>query len=123
MLFRLIMLLICLSSIVNATELKSFSADSLQFKSKNEIKEDLWFGRDKGLHLAGSFILSGFTSQALKRFSKSGSDAGITIGISFTFSLGMAKEIYDGQKSNNIFSYKDLTADALGVLIGFLVFK
>ncbi|MCB9057115.1 MAG: DUF2279 domain-containing protein [Calditrichae bacterium] len=126
MTLKLLFVFIALSAVLNAAEYKTFSTDSLQSNlfPENEIeKSDFWFGRDKGLHFAGSFILTGIASQSLKHFSKTSANKSIVVGVSFTFSIGLTKEIFDGQKENNIFSYKDLTADALGILVGFFVFR
>ena len=46
-----------------------------------------------------------------------------TIGVSITFSMALAKELYDNQQENNHFSYKDLTADLAGIILALLVFE
>jgi uncharacterized protein YfiM (DUF2279 family) len=38
-----------------------------------------------------------------------------------SFSLGLGKEIYDHRKPSNRFSYKDLTADIVGIVIGVII--
>ena len=92
--------------------------DSLQ----EEIKDD-WFSRDKGQHLTGSFIFSGLVMMSANRFLDTHKRKSKTIAVSFTVSLGLAKEIFDSQQKNNHFSYKDLTADLLGICLAMLVFQ
>jgi uncharacterized protein YfiM (DUF2279 family) len=41
--------------------------------------------------------------------------------VSITFSIGAAKEIYDGVSGKGSPSFKDLLADAAGILVGFLL--
>lgn len=122
---RILFFLTVTVSLLYSTETKKFHPDSLTANSVNirPIKQDYWIAEDKGLHLAGSFIISGLTTSALKRFSGYKKQAGANIGLSFTFSLGLSKEICDSRKKENIFSYKDLTADLVGCLLGYIVFK
>lgn len=95
-------------------------ADSLN----NDVTiNDQWFARDKGMHVAASFILTGFTTMCGNRFMDLKKSRSKTIGISFTFSMALGKEIYDSRQQNNHFSYKDLTADVAGIILAVLVFK
>jgi uncharacterized protein YfiM (DUF2279 family) len=43
----------------------------------------------------------------------------IAAGAVFTFGLG--KEIYDSHKPNNRFSWKDLTANVFGIVVGIIL--
>jgi len=87
-----------------------------------EIK-DMWLSRDKGLHLTGSFISTGLMIMSTNRFFDLNKQKSMKIGVSFTVSLSLGKEFYDSQQINNHFSYKDLTADVLGIILAVLVFK
>ncbi len=81
-------------------------------------KSDSWFSPDKGYHIVGSMICTTFIGElSRKRFETTSREARI-IGAGTTFSLGLAKEIYDSGKTNNIFSLKDLTANCVGIIIG-----
>lgn len=87
-----------------------------------EIKDE-WLGRDKGLHLAGSFISTGLIALSTNRFLNANREQSKNIAVSVTFSLSLSKEIYDNGQIDNHFSYKDLTADVLGIALALLVFR
>lgn len=82
---------------------------------------DSWFGRDKVHH----FLASAFIATSAYYFSRE--QQGLSnlrsqqIGIGFSFSLGLLKEIRDGRKTYNSFSVKDLVADILGTAFGVLL--
>jgi uncharacterized protein YfiM (DUF2279 family) len=77
-----------------------------------------WFSADKGYHIIGSMICTTFIGElSRKRFDTTLHKAQM-IGAGTTFSLGLAKEIYDSGKPNNIFSWKDLSANCVGILLG-----
>ena len=93
-------------------------ADSV---NKVLVKTDAWFGSDKIRHMTGSMIATTFTAQIARRqFNLSRKDA-TKIAIGITFSLGLAKETFDHTRRDNIFSWKDLTADLLGITLGVLL--
>lgn len=79
---------------------------------------DRWIAVDKGYHLIGSIISTTGISYSCMKFADIKKEKSIRIGIGFTFTLGLSKELWDGHKKNNIFSWKDLSVDILGILIG-----
>jgi uncharacterized protein YfiM (DUF2279 family) len=79
---------------------------------------DRWFGRDKGLHFVGSMISTVAVGKTSQTFFDQSKEQSLKIGVGFTFALGLGKEVWDSTKKNNKFSYKDLTADILGILMG-----
>ena len=121
----LTLLLLYFSSPLFASSNKTFSVDSLQSNKNNSHlhSQDNWIAKDKGMHLVGSFIVSGATTLSLKRFRGYSGTKSLNIGVSFSFGLGIIKEIYDGKQENNKFSYKDLSADLIGSLLAYIVFK
>lgn len=82
------------------------------------VKSDKWIAVDKGYHLVGSLICTTGISNSCLRFAKIKKERSIQIGAGFTITLGLGKEFWDGRHKNNIFSWKDLTADILGIIIG-----
>ena len=83
-----------------------------------KVTNDSWLSPDKGYHLVGSMIGTTFIGQlSLKGFDTSRQKSQI-IGAGFTFSLGLAKEFYDSGEPKNKFSWKDLIADGVGIIIG-----
>ena len=94
--------------------------DSFATGEKTKIS-DGWFSPDKGYHLIGSMISTTFVGQLSKRGFNATPQNSQYIGAGMTFSLGLAKEIYDSGKPANIFSWKDLTANCVGILVGVLL--
>jgi len=95
------------------------------FKSfgKEEKKEvdDRWFSADKGFHVMGSMISTTLIGQiSLKGFDNSIEKSKV-IGAGTTFTLGLAKEFYDSQKPKNYFSWKDLAANGVGIIVGIIL--
>ena len=78
-------------------------------------REGSWFASDKALHFAGSFALA-----ASLRIE--GQEEGTAVGV--TFSVGVAKEIYDAAfkpaRHGRGASRKDLVVDLLGAAAGIL---
>ena len=94
--------------------------DTLSSVSKQ--KTDKWLALDKALHVTGSMIFMSAVSINLQRRAAFSQKKALQVGFGFTFALGTAKEIWDGSRTDNYFSYKDLSADFIGACIGaFLV--
>lgn len=96
--------------------------DSLSFESdlliETNIITDRWFAVDKGYHLIGSIMSTIGISNSCMQFADIKKEKSIQIGSGLTFALGLGKEFWDGHQKNNIFSWKDFSADILGILIG-----
>lgn len=82
---------------------------------------DSWFSPDKGLHLVGSMISTIATTKSIERFGNKKTKQATFVGMGFTLSLGLGKEVWDSRSPKNIFSTKDLFMDVLGTLIGGLL--
>lgn len=83
---------------------------------------DDWFGRDKALHAGGSFLLT--LSGQYVLVSKGGLSEGRALPLSAgaTLGLGLLKETADASRAvAPLFSWRDLAADALGVLLAVVV--
>jgi uncharacterized protein YfiM (DUF2279 family) len=95
------------------------------FKSfgKEEKKDidDQWFSADKGYHVLGSMISTTLIGQISSRGFDNSIEKSKAIGAGTTFTLGLAKEIHDSQKPKNYFSWKDLTANGVGIIVGIIL--
>jgi uncharacterized protein YfiM (DUF2279 family) len=101
------------------TALKTY-LNSFQ-KGNNPQKEDQWFSPDKGYHVMGSLIGTTLIGQiSIRGFGNSVENSKV-IGACTTLALGFSKEIYDSGKSQNYFSWKDLTANGVGIIIGIIL--
>ncbi len=104
------------SSVKEQCQLKSKTCDTIR------MIPDKWFALDKVKHFLVSFSLVGSGYHLLANrigVEKSYSTAG---SIGGTFALGIAKELYDAWLPEDIFSYRDLIYDILGIGIGYFVF-
>lgn len=98
--------------------IRKLQPEKFQLQKITFTVSDSWFSRDKAHHfLTSAFLTTAgyYYSREQKKFSNFKSQQN---GIYFSLSLGMLKEIRDGLKKNNSFSWKDLVADILGTAVG-----
>ena len=76
-------------------------------------KYDSWTGKDKELHVGISTIL-GASAYTLTK----DTDHPFLYATGLAIIPGVAKELYDSRPQGTGFSYKDLTADLVGSLVG-----
>ena len=119
---KILLFLVLSTSLLFSNTFKSAMLLSDTLDSKIDINDE-WFSKDKGMHLAGSFISTGFVMMSGNRWLNLNKQKSKIVGISFTFSLALGKEIYDSRQENNHFSYKDLTADMLGIVLAIIIFR
>jgi uncharacterized protein YfiM (DUF2279 family) len=50
-------------------------------------------------------------------------DKSVQFSAGLTFAIGVSKEIWDGQKKNNHFSWKDLSANVIGIIVGVILMQ
>ena len=96
---------------------------TLQQDIKKGNAEGPWFSADKGSHFIGSLICTICFAKSIYEFSKVNKDNSVYLGTGITFSLGLGKEIRDSFQPGNIFSYKDLVANCLGIVLGILLLR
>lgn len=94
-------------------ELPSMKNVQSSFKTNDD-----WFGRDKAKHLLASMLLTGAIAYYCQHHQEWSYENSAMLGMGLTFSLGIAKEIRDGQEPNRTFSWKDITADVIGIGLG-----
>jgi uncharacterized protein YfiM (DUF2279 family) len=82
---------------------------------------DAWLGDDKFRHVIGSLMSTVLLTQLGDRGATWDMRKAKVVAAGTTFSFGFVKEIYDRGKPGNHFCWKDLTADALGILLGLLI--
>ncbi|MBC8181226.1 hypothetical protein H8E88_08880 [candidate division KSB1 bacterium] len=102
-------------------ELKKIQPEKFQLQKITFTVSDSWFSRDKAHHfLTSAFLTTAgyYYSRELNNFSNFKSQQ---LGISFSLSFGLIKEIRDGIQKNNSFSWKDLVADILGIAVGLVL--
>ena len=85
--------------------------------------KDPWFGMDKAKHAGAAMVITGITQYKLHHQLEMSSALSRTAAISFTFSLGVLKEMHDQRQPNNFFSCRDIIANSLGIALGVLLFN
>ncbi|OQX96664.1 hypothetical protein B6I21_00315 [candidate division KSB1 bacterium 4572_119] len=98
--------------------IKKAHSEPLQFQKLKFTISDSWFGRDKAHHFLTSAFLSTAGYYYFREINKNSNLSSKYGGVSISLSLGLAKEIRDGVKPGNAFSWKDLIADILGTAAG-----
>ena len=96
------------------------AADSLNLNLKRSL-HDQWFSQDKAHHFMVSAFLTGFSYYAFKQEFEQSQETATVAAVSLSFSIGIAKEIYDGASGSGTPSFKDIVADAAGVVVGILI--
>ena len=101
---------------------QTVDSDSLTLKVSRTFHDRL-FASDKGHHFMASAFLAGFTYYAFRQeFGVSDRESnGAAIGIAFT--IGLAKEVYDGVSGKGTPSFKDIVADAAGIAAAIIIFN
>lgn len=97
---------------------------ALKFDSKDgNVKElkDSFFGRDKGYHFLGSLMSTILIAKSSEDIYDYKLPKQKQAGMAITLSLGISKELIDSTKKNNMFSWKDLAADLLGIAAAILI--
>jgi putative lipoprotein len=84
------------------------------------VNEDNWFSIDKARHIVASFLLAGGTSWVAKYKCDLDEKKSVLLGVTFTFSLGVGKELWDSRDPRNRFSWVDIVADLVGSFLGVL---
>ena len=96
---------------------KSFSKGD----QSKKVAGDSWFSTDKGYHVVAGMMSTVLVGQlSMRGLDIDRRQAGY-VGAGAGFMIGLGKELNDAQKPDNRFSWKDLTADGLGIIIGFLI--
>ncbi|NOZ62267.1 MAG: hypothetical protein GXO74_11345 [Calditrichaeota bacterium] len=99
------------------------SVSILKLKPITFTVEDSWFSRDKAHHFLTSAFLASAGYYYSREMSGKSEMRSRSVGVGFSLSLGILKEIRDGMQPRNDFSWKDLVADCLGTGLGILLMK
>ena len=85
---------------------------------------DEWLGRDKALHAGASFLLTLSGQYVLVSKGGLSEDGALPLSAGAALSLGLLKETADASRATApLFSWRDLAADAVGVLLAVLVIE
>lgn len=90
-------------------------------RGEKKTTTDRWISPDKGYHLVGSMISTTLIGQLSLNGLETTTKKSQVIGAGMTFSLGLVKEFYDARKPQNKFSWKDLAANGVGIILGVIL--
>jgi uncharacterized protein YfiM (DUF2279 family) len=90
-------------------------------RGEKKTTTDKWISPDKGYHLVGSMMSTVLIGQLSLNGFESTTEKSQVIGAGVTFSLGMVKEFYDARKPQNKFSWQDLAANGVGIILGIFI--
>jgi uncharacterized protein YfiM (DUF2279 family) len=90
------------------------------YKDK-KVKEDRWVGWDKFGHFFVSVFLAGASYSIYHKNFNNDKESSVYFASILTLGAGVGKEVSDSRKPRNIFSYKDLIFDILGISAGLLI--
>lgn len=93
--------------------------DSTVHQPIQPVPRDLWLAKDKADHLICSAFLVGLGYYMAHEEMNRSHPQACTVGLGFSFSLGIAKEAYDRHGRKGVASWRDLVADALGCGLGY----
>lgn len=80
---------------------------------------DEWLARDKALHAGASFLLTLSSQYVWETKLELTEGEALPLAVTSALSLGLFKEVMDSRRPHDAhFCYRDLVADALGVLLG-----
>lgn len=74
-----------------------------------------WIARDKALHLSYSALWTLSSQYVLAHKTALSHNESIPWALTSGFAVGLAKELYDGRHPQNFFSWRDMTANAVGI--------
>ena len=78
-------------------------------------RHDPWIARDKALHLSYSFLWTLSSQYVLTHKTALSHNRSIPWALASGAAVGFAKELYDYRRPRGFFSWRDITADAVGI--------
>jgi uncharacterized protein YfiM (DUF2279 family) len=90
--------------------------ERISYRAANRaLRNDLWFARDKALHLSYSFLWTLSSQYVLTHKTALSHNDSLPWALTSGFTVGLAKELYDDRRPQNAFSWRDMTANAVGI--------
>ncbi len=95
---------------------------TVEFSQAAEVElvshPDEWLARDKAMHAGASFLITLSSQYVFESKLEFSEGEALSLAMSSALSAGLLKEVLDRQRlSDPHFCYRDLVADAVGVLL------
>mgnify|MGYP006259913101 FL=1 len=89
-------------------------------EKKPEVKDD-WIAIDKVQHFSYSLLISLGCQYFLVNKMNNTEKSSLPISSAFSFSTGLLKELNDQKGTNGFFSFKDMVANFVGIMVGAII--
>ena len=98
----------------------SISRETSDSKTKAE-RVDNWFAIDKLQHFSYSCLISLGCQYVLVNKQSNTEEESLPISSALSFSAGLLKELNDNSGKNGFFSWKDMVANAAGIIVAAVI--
>ena len=98
----------------------SISGETNDSKTKAE-RVDKWFAIDKLQHFSYSCLISLGCQYVLVNKQNNTEEESLPISSALSFSAGLLKELKDNRGKNGFFSWKDMVANAAGIVVAAVI--
>ena len=104
--------------------------NSFSYKVNNEIENfaekkpevnDDWIAIDKVQHFSYSLLISLGCQYVLVNKMNNTEKSSLPISLAFSFSAGLLKELNDQKGKDGLFSFKDMVANFVGIMVGAVI--
>ena len=89
-------------------------------EKKFDVKDD-WIAIDKVQHFSYSLLISLGCQYVLVNKMNNTEKSSLPISSAFSFSAGLLKELNDQKGNNGFFSFKDMVANFVGIMVGAII--
>ena len=89
-------------------------------EKKPDVKDD-WIAIDKVQHFSYSLLISLGCQYVLVNKMNNTEKSSLPISSAFSFSTGLLKELNDQKGNSGFFSFKDMVANFVGIMVGAII--
>ena len=89
-------------------------------EKKPDVKDD-WIAIDKVQHFSYSLLISLGCQYVLVNKMNNTEKSSLPISSAFSFSAGLLKELNDQKGKDGFFSFKDMVANFVGIMVGAII--
>ena len=103
---------------INTSTASSKDLDNMKNKAE---RVDKWFAIDKLQHFSYSCLVSLGCQYVLVNKQNNSEEESLPISSALSFSAGLLKELNDNRGKNGFFSWKDMVANAAGIVVAAVI--
>ena len=118
-----ILLFSCLAVCKESITLYKVNNEVDKFAEKKPEVKDNWIAIDKVQHFSYSLLISLGCQYVLVNKMKNTENSSLPISSAFSFSTGLLIELNDQKGKDGFFSFKDMVANFVGIMVGAIIIK